>query len=295
MNYNFNYLHCFNSLAQTLSFSQTAKELNIAQPAVSRNIKNLEEQLGVDLFYRTNKVVSLTPYGEKLKSNLSGVFETIGESLSNLTRNSKEVSGHLTIGAMPESGRFDIAPLLQKFAKKYPGVTYKLELLSNKELDQKLKLNEFDYIFGLTQYTSEGKRSYKLTDQLSYLVTSPHSDTFSTKRISDIDFVGYRSNDPLLSLYFKEHYPKSSYNNASIKFIVNDHESLIELIKKNINLYGVLPEHSVPVKNALKRGSIVRVKNKFVASSIYLSMNEMNQYTKLFKEFNDFILTNFKT
>ncbi|OUR96356.1 hypothetical protein A9Q84_08350 [Halobacteriovorax marinus] len=294
MNYNFNYLHCFTVLADTLNFSRAGKLLKIAQPAVSRNIKNLEEQMGVDLFFRTNKQVTLTPAGLKLKGELSGVLESINDSLKIVAEGAREISGHIRVGAMPESGRFDIAPLMQKFVKNNPGVTYQLELLSNVELDRKLKSNELDFIFGLTENISEGKRSYKLVDQKSYLVTSPKSDSFSSGKISDVDFVGYRINDPLLEIYFKEHYPKSSYNKASIKFIINDHEALIELIKKNTNLYGVLPEHSFPVKEALKKRSIVIVRNKFVASSIYLSTNEMNQYTKLFKEFIGFTLNRYK-
>jgi DNA-binding transcriptional LysR family regulator len=290
MDYNFNYLHCFSVLSKTLSFSKAAKELSIAQPAVSRSIKNFEEQLGVDLFYRTNKKVSLTPHGKKLMIEIGGTLESINKSLKGIVKESNEVNGHIRVGAMPEDGRYHIAPLLSEFSKKYPGITYNLSLESNSKIDRNLNLGELDFIFGLTQYTCEGKRSYKISDQKSFLVTSLKSDSFIVGKISDCNFVGYREDDPLLRVYFKEHYPKSSYNNANIKYVINDHLSLIELIKKKKNLYAVLPENSLPVAKALKKGSIKIVKDKSIKSTTYLTLNEMNQYSTLHKEFIKFVI-----
>ncbi len=62
---NINQLECFVSLASTLNFMQTAEELGLTQPAVSKQIKSMEEELGASLFNRTSRSVALTPIGQQ--------------------------------------------------------------------------------------------------------------------------------------------------------------------------------------------------------------------------------------
>ncbi len=62
---NMNQLECFVSLASTLNFMQTAEELGLTQPAVSKQIKSMEEELGASLFNRTSRSVALTPIGQQ--------------------------------------------------------------------------------------------------------------------------------------------------------------------------------------------------------------------------------------
>ncbi|MCD8037872.1 MAG: LysR family transcriptional regulator [Tannerellaceae bacterium] len=62
---NINQLECFVNLASTLNFMQTAKELGLTQPAVSKQIKSIEEELGASLFNRTSRSVALTPIGQQ--------------------------------------------------------------------------------------------------------------------------------------------------------------------------------------------------------------------------------------
>src|SRR5690606_19486284 len=59
-------LRCFQAVAEELSFSRAARRLRVAQPAVSRTIRELEDQLGVSLLNRTRRSVSLTPAGAVL-------------------------------------------------------------------------------------------------------------------------------------------------------------------------------------------------------------------------------------
>ncbi|MEU3755274.1 LysR family transcriptional regulator [Streptomyces olivoreticuli] len=67
---NFKHLHAFLAVAETLSFTHAAARLDSNQPALSRSIRRLEEQLGVRLFHRTTRQVSLSPAGSKLRDQL---------------------------------------------------------------------------------------------------------------------------------------------------------------------------------------------------------------------------------
>ena len=78
---NFNHLECFLTLATSLSFSQTAQILNIAQPAVSKQIQSLEALLKTNLFIRSKKSVVLSQEGEKLYQLCSKPFHEICEQI----------------------------------------------------------------------------------------------------------------------------------------------------------------------------------------------------------------------
>lgn len=71
MDINLNFLRSFLELAETLNFSQAAKNLSMAQPGLSRQIKQLEESLQTTLFLRDNKRVRLTQEGQYLKNHIT--------------------------------------------------------------------------------------------------------------------------------------------------------------------------------------------------------------------------------
>lgn len=77
MNINFEYYKIFYHVAKASSISAAARELCISQPAVSQAIKALEQAIGIELFIRTKKGVSLTNAGELLYSHVAAGYESI--------------------------------------------------------------------------------------------------------------------------------------------------------------------------------------------------------------------------
>ncbi|MNL65286.1 Hca operon transcriptional activator [compost metagenome] len=71
---NIQQLKCFVSLAETLNFSKTAEKLNLTQPAVSHNIKSLENELGILLFVRNKRTVNLTLAGNSFYEDMEGLL-----------------------------------------------------------------------------------------------------------------------------------------------------------------------------------------------------------------------------
>ncbi|MDH6126842.1 LysR family transcriptional regulator [Kitasatospora sp. GP82] len=78
----FRHLRAFLAVAETLSFTHAATQLDSNQPALTRSIQRLEEQLGVHLFYRTTRQVSLSPEGVKLREQLRVLLPRFEEALS---------------------------------------------------------------------------------------------------------------------------------------------------------------------------------------------------------------------
>ncbi len=107
MDINLNHLETFCILAETLSFSRTAKLLSTSQPSVSRTIKNLEKDLGHELFLRASKQVQLTKEGMALMDKVMPSYKELVSAISN----NKIVKTKIRAGSIPEAGRHFFAPI----------------------------------------------------------------------------------------------------------------------------------------------------------------------------------------
>jgi len=92
------HLFYFKTVAETLHFRQAAEKLCISQPPLSRQIKELERELGVLLFVRKNKRVSLTDAGKYFKEEIDSIFDKLEEVKNMLGQIHKGGSGELKIG-----------------------------------------------------------------------------------------------------------------------------------------------------------------------------------------------------
>lgn len=113
-------LRIFYRVAETRSFTSVAQEFNLTQPMVSKRISWLESEMGVLLFRRTTRGMSLTPEGEillnrgrMLSDELDNLFATVKNEKTNLR-------GILRVSVSLAFSRMIIAPLLTKFSERYP-------------------------------------------------------------------------------------------------------------------------------------------------------------------------------
>lgn len=113
-------LSAFEAAAYSLSFKQAAAELNVTPTAISRQIKNLEEEIGTPLFNRLHRRVTLTGDGEALFATLSGAFQSIAATVSGLTETAQR---RLTVGSTSAFATFWLMPRLSRFWEQYPEIT----------------------------------------------------------------------------------------------------------------------------------------------------------------------------
>ncbi|SMO46927.1 LysR substrate-binding domain-containing protein [Paracoccus laeviglucosivorans] len=114
-------LQTFEAAARHGSFTRAAVELNLTQSAVSRQIKDLEAQLGVALFERVRQRVVLSSAGLRLLPDVEQLIAQI-EALTLRAAGSRDVSGHLTIATLPTFGSRWLMPRLPDFLARHPGV-----------------------------------------------------------------------------------------------------------------------------------------------------------------------------
>lgn len=117
-------LAAFEAAARTGSVTLAAKELSLTQGAVSRQIKSLEEQLGVELFVRERQTIRLTPAGEAYAREICDALRKISTASFNLRANPR--GGTLNLAILPTFGTRWLAPRLPRFLAQNPGVTVNL-------------------------------------------------------------------------------------------------------------------------------------------------------------------------
>ncbi len=136
----------FLAVAKLGSFSKAAKSLFISQPAISYNIKQLENQLGVTLIIRNNKSIDLTPEGEKLYKFLEEAHNILvcGEKATFET--SSLINTSLAIGVPTHIAKYFLIPIFEKFKDDHPSVSISVISRSTQEMVNQLLDNGLDLI-----------------------------------------------------------------------------------------------------------------------------------------------------
>lgn len=133
MNQNLSSYRIFYAVANAGNISKAAKELYISQPAISKSIQKLEESVGVRLFDRSSRGVTLTSEGELLYSHVKSAFETLSLGEDKLRRSIKLGVGHLTIGVSSTLCKYILLPYLKDFIKKYPHINISISCHSTNQ------------------------------------------------------------------------------------------------------------------------------------------------------------------
>jgi len=137
-------LQVFEAVARQLSFSRAAAELHLTQPAVSMQVKLLEEQAGLPLFERLGKKIFLTEAGAELHQHSRIIAQQLRDADEALAARKGLSQGRLVI-TMVSTAKYFVPPLLARFLKQHPGVTVKLSANNREVVLKQLADNEVDF------------------------------------------------------------------------------------------------------------------------------------------------------
>lgn len=115
-------LECFVRSAEASSFSAAARRLALTPAAVSRNVGQLERNLGVKLFQRNTRGLTLTEAGERFLDTVAGGLDTIQGAIAALTTHAGEPAGVLKLNAAHRFGCDFLLPMMPAFLARYPAV-----------------------------------------------------------------------------------------------------------------------------------------------------------------------------
>jgi LysR family transcriptional regulator, low CO2-responsive transcriptional regulator len=138
-------MRVFTAVARTRSFTRAARELHLTQPAVSQQIKLLEQEAGLPLFEHIGRTIQVTAAGEELLRFATQITELLREATEALAAMRGLKRGVLKLGAV-STAKYFAPSLLSTFAPAYPEVTIRFVVGNREEIIRLLASNEIDLV-----------------------------------------------------------------------------------------------------------------------------------------------------
>jgi DNA-binding transcriptional LysR family regulator len=175
------HLRYFLVVAEALHFSKAARQLGMAQPPLSQQIKRLEQLLGHALFERTTRGVKLTPAGQLLARRARSTMEKVDEDLAQVRRLGRGEEGTLTVGFSGSVMFTELPAAIQSFRYRYPKVELRLrELVTSAQIAALLN-GQIDLAFLRDGDPTEGIRITTLSKE-RYVAVLPEAHALAVRR-----------------------------------------------------------------------------------------------------------------
>ncbi|TGD22658.1 LysR family transcriptional regulator [Companilactobacillus suantsaicola] len=137
-------LNYFDELTKNMSYTKTAQQLGITQPALTQQIKKIERVVGAPLFYSIGKKIYLTDAGTLLLKTTHQMFNLINNVTDQIQQESSERSGTISIGLLSTAESMVIEDFIVEYNRINPDVIIDLNLLTRKELWDSIQNNRID-------------------------------------------------------------------------------------------------------------------------------------------------------
>lgn len=268
-NLNLNLYKMFYDVAQYGSVSTASKNLNISQPAISRAIKRLEEDLDVTLFYRTLNGMILTEKGRELLTFVEEACNSLIIGERTMMETNSLIKGKLTIGVPQSIASFYLLDRLNKFHETYKDIEISLINRPTEELIKLLESHELDIIIDLSPIQTHEKELHieeLIHCHYGFVVKSDLD--INVNKLSDLE-------DCLVVLPIEKSFKRQRLNEILMECGVNLKNTITiesnEMIKetiKNSNSIGYVLLNSV--EKELKSGELKEI--EFEKSSLMLQL-----------------------
>jgi len=137
-------LKAFLAVAGHRSFSAAGEDLHLTQSAVSKRIQMLEQQIGVTLFDRHNRTISLTEAGHNLLPRARAILDLVTDTELHLVNMEGQVSGYLSLATSHHIGLHRLPPVLREFVQRYPSAQLNLEFMGSERAYQAVTLRQVE-------------------------------------------------------------------------------------------------------------------------------------------------------
>lgn len=182
----------FYKVAELKSITKTAEYMHISQPAISKTIRNLEEELNTSLFTRTRKGVVLNEAGDKIFLNVKQAFTLLEEAEIKISEFNNMQNGTIKLGISTTLAKKYLIKYIKNFHSLYPNITIDIYTDPTKKLIESLKNGELDLIIGKFPTKKETGLNYlKLGSSKYIFVTNVDYYSKLNKNISAQELTQY--------------------------------------------------------------------------------------------------------
>jgi DNA-binding transcriptional LysR family regulator len=185
-------LKVFHTVARLLSFTKAAEALHMTQPAVTFQVRQLEEYFNTRLFDRTHNKVNLTPAGERVSEFAERIFDLYSEMENTVRDLTGEISGAITIGASTTIAEYLLPALLGEFKNQYPDINLRLKVSNSEGVVSMVEHNVID--LGLVESPVSNKNLIVEVchdDQLVVVTAPDHELAKRGGKVKAADIVRY--------------------------------------------------------------------------------------------------------
>ena len=243
----------FLAVAEHRSFTRAAASLYVSQPALSQQIKQLEESLEVTLFDRSGRQVKLTHAGEVYAGYAHKALQDLEEGRRALHDVQNLSRGALRIAITPTFTTYLIGPLIKAFHNLYPNITLSIQEMSQEQMEKQLLDDEFDVGIAFAEvHSAEIGTQTLLVETLALVVNKDHPlarhQTIDLQTLSEQSLV-------LLSHEFVtrgqiEHYCRQHSIKPQVLMEANSLSAVLEIIH-HTQLTTLLPSNIVSNRDEL--------------------------------------------
>lgn len=290
MNLTLRQLKIFEAVAEELSYTKAAKILHLTQPAVSMQIKQLEDNVGVALFETIGRQMQLTTAGEEMQAYARQILHTLDE-VEDMFDELKGLSkGRLSISAATTAGAF-ATRLVSAFAKQHPDISFSLNVANRRTLLQELDRNERDFVIMGRPPSGQGLMAKRIME--NPLVIVAHADhplcereQISLHEISRERFVlrevgsGTRN---ALERFSRDH----GFSFSSSIELASD-EAIKQAVMAGLGL-GITSLHTLELELLTGRLKILNVDNFPITRHWYVVQLEGKRLSPLAADFKQFV------
>ncbi|HAS43111.1 MAG TPA: transcriptional regulator [Microscillaceae bacterium] len=251
------HLRYFMTVAEELHFRKAAERLYISQPGLSRQIRQMEEDLGVQLFERNNRKVQLTPAGQYLKKEVSVLLKNLEKAFEHTQLMEKGQEGSIKLGYVGSAMQNVIPELLIKFREVHPTILFNLTEMDNARQVQALLHKEIDIGFVRLNQVPENLQLHPvLHDTFSLVLPQNHpldvNNFHSLTQLKQESFILFEKNfSPVYFERVMSVFEQAGFNPNISHYTVHAN-TIFKLVE---NQFGV-----AIVPTSLKEGYDMRVK-----------------------------------
>ncbi|HTX12747.1 MAG TPA: LysR family transcriptional regulator [Solirubrobacteraceae bacterium] len=233
------------ALADEQHFTRAAAREHIAQPALSQQIRRLEQEVGLALVERTTRRVTVTEAGRALVARARRILAEVDAATAEMQAFTGVRSGHVMVGTMHTMGPVDVSLALAVFHQRHPGVELTVREESSEELAEMLRDDVLDLAFlSVTErMESHGLRLHQLVLE-ELVVILPHEHSLAghrTVRMADLaqeQFISFREGARLRELL--EFAGRTAGFEPEVRLESNESERIRRLVARQMGV-AILP------------------------------------------------------
>ncbi len=230
----------FYAVAEAGNITKASESLNISQPAVSKQIKNLEESLGGPLFIRTSKGVKLNEVGEKMFIKVKQALSLINDAEKSFEDFENLTIGTIKVGISTTLVKKYLVKYIKKFHELYPNILIEISTDPTSEMIKSLKIGLIDFIIAKLPEYSDNELEFTILGKMDNIfIAGEKYNKLLNENLSIKDLVNYPillQKSPSTSRRTIDNYCKN--NNISLNTVMNIASSnlLIDFVKAG---YGI--------------------------------------------------------